>query len=251
MLQDAEVNDLARFPWFFKRYPGRCRASSCRATSRRRDGAVAVLAGTAAAARTELDLPHLSRLLHLSAGVVRTTVRPDGQPFLFRAAGSAGGRFPLELYVAVPEGLALPAGVHWYDGHGHALVQVGPPPRGGRPLWSSPASRGEPAGAIARRGYRHVYWDAGTMLSQLLASADSAGIVASLPPASRTEQQRSLVGADGVHGGPWRSSPSAPGTPPSTQAVRPPRARWTRRLSSSRSSRAAQRAGEQDALEPP
>ena len=61
--------------------------------------AVAVLAGTADVSPTELDLPQLSRLLHLSAGVVRTTERPYGTWF-FRAAGSAGGRFPLEVFVA-------------------------------------------------------------------------------------------------------------------------------------------------------
>jgi hypothetical protein len=73
-----------------------------------------VLAGTARVAPAALDLPQLSRLLYLSAGVVRTMERPYGiQPF--RAAGSAGGRFPLELYVAVPDGVPLPPGVHWYD----------------------------------------------------------------------------------------------------------------------------------------
>ena len=92
--------------------------------------AVAVLAGTAEVKPAPLDLPNLSRLLYLSAGVVRTMERDYGiHPF--RAAGSAGGRFPLELYVAVPPGGALPAGVHWYDPLEHALVQVGPPPRGG------------------------------------------------------------------------------------------------------------------------
>ena len=75
--------------------------------------AVDVLAGTADVAASPVDLPHLSRLLHLSAGVVRTVFRErdsrgrDFRPnttWLFRAAGSAGGRFPLELYVAVPDG---------------------------------------------------------------------------------------------------------------------------------------------------
>ncbi len=114
--------------------------------------AVAVLAGTADLDPTEPDLPHLSRLLHLSAGVVRTMERPYAT-WLFRAAGSAGGRFPLELYVAVPDGTALPAGVHWYDPQDHALVQVGPDARRRRrPRWSSPASRGAPAGATASGG---------------------------------------------------------------------------------------------------
>ncbi|HXJ64393.1 MAG TPA: hypothetical protein VNN79_11615, partial [Actinomycetota bacterium] len=73
VLQDLEVNDLARFPWFFKRYE-----QPLPAVALPRDlppttvPAVAVLAGAATVPRTELDLPQLARLLHLSAGVVRT-----------------------------------------------------------------------------------------------------------------------------------------------------------------------------------
>ena len=93
--------------------------------------AMAVLAGTAEVEPAELDLPQLSRLLHLAAGVVRTVERPYGT-WLFRAAGSAGSRSPFEVYVAVPEGGALPAGVHWYHPEDHALLQVGPPPRARR-----------------------------------------------------------------------------------------------------------------------
>jgi SagB-type dehydrogenase family enzyme len=90
------------------------------------------MAGTADVAQADLDLSALSRLLYLSAGVVRTLER-DGRTRLFRAAGSGGGRFPLELYVAAPEGSGVPAGVHWYDPQDHALVRVGPPPRAGAP----------------------------------------------------------------------------------------------------------------------
>ncbi len=58
--------------WFYKRY-----AASLPRISLPRDlpsttaPAVAVLAGTADVSSGELELPHLSRLLHLSAGVVR------------------------------------------------------------------------------------------------------------------------------------------------------------------------------------
>ena len=110
VLQDLQVNDLARLPWFFKRYPpGRSRLLLPRQLPSTAAPAVDVLAGTAETARGELDLPHLSRLLYLSAGVVRTMDRPYGT-HPFRAAGSAGGRFPLELYVVVPAGSAVPAG---------------------------------------------------------------------------------------------------------------------------------------------
>jgi hypothetical protein len=113
VLQDLEVNDLARLPWFFKRYAQSLpHVPLPRSLPPTTTPAVAVLAGTADVAHSELDMPNLSRLLHLSAGVVRTTVRPY-TTWLFRAAGSAGGRFPLELYIAVPDGMAVPAGTHW------------------------------------------------------------------------------------------------------------------------------------------
>lgn len=49
------------------------------------------------------------------------------------------------------------------------------------------------------RGFRHVHWDAGTMLAQLLAVADSAGITARLHSRFPDAAAASLVGADGVH----------------------------------------------------
>jgi hypothetical protein len=199
VLQNLEVMDLARFPWFFKRY-----AQSLPRTALPRDlppttaAAVAVLAGTEDVAHTELELPQLSRLLHLSAGVVRTAARPHGD-FLFRAAGSAGGRFPLELYIAVPDGLPVPAGVHWYDPHDHALVQIGPPPRGSAPAVVVTGVPWRTGWKYRERGYRHVYWDAGTMLAQLLASADSAGLTARLHSRFPDAAVAALVGADRVH----------------------------------------------------
>src|SRR5215471_7442244 len=71
VLQDLRVNDLARLPWFFKRYPQRLpRLALPPELPGTAAPAVAVLAGTARVAPAALDLPHLSRLLHLSAGVV-------------------------------------------------------------------------------------------------------------------------------------------------------------------------------------
>ncbi len=157
-----------------------------------------MLAGTAGVEPTELDLPHLSRLLHLSAGVVRTTVRPY-TTWLFRAAGSAGSRSPFELYVCAPEGTALPPGVHWYHPQDHALVQVGPPPRGGSPAVVVTGVPWRTGWRYRERGFRHIYWDAGTMFSQLFASADSAGFPARLHTRFPDPAVGGLVGADGVH----------------------------------------------------
>ncbi|MGZ4150665.1 MAG: hypothetical protein ACXVQJ_11525 [Actinomycetota bacterium] len=174
--------------------------------------AVAVLAGTADVPGIEPNLPNLSRLLHLSAGVVRTMARPYGT-WLFRAAGSAGGRFPLELYVAAPGGMSIPAGVHWYDPQDHALVQVGPAPRGEAPALVVTGVPWRTGWRYRERGFRHVYWDSGTMLAQLLAAADSAGLAARLYTRFPDAAVTALVGADGVHEWPVAVVALGDGTP--------------------------------------
>jgi len=199
VLQDLQVNDLARLPWFFKRYPQPLpRIALPRDLPGTVAPAIAVLAGTAQVAPAALDLPQLSRLLHLSAGVVRTMERSYGvHPF--RAAGSAGGRFPLEVYVAVPNGVRLPPGVHWYDPLEHALVRVGPAPRGSAPAVIITGVPWRTGWRYRERGWRHVYWDAGTMLAQLLALARSAGLPAALYTCFPDMTLAALAGADRVH----------------------------------------------------
>src|SRR5439155_556934 len=212
--------------------------------------AVSVLAGTADVGPGELDLPQLSRLLHLSAGVVRTMARPY-TTWPFRAAGSAGGRFPLEVYVAVPDGVDVPAGVHWYDPREHALVRIAPPPRGGAPALAVTGVPWRTGWRYRERGYRHVYWDAGTMLSQVLAVADSAGLTASLFSRFPDAAVAALVGADGVHE--WPVAVVALGSgPPALDASGPAAggdvdaAPLEFPLGT-----AAQRAGDRDTLGPP
>jgi hypothetical protein len=199
VLRDLVVNDLDRLPWFYKRYGQSLpRVPLPRELPATTTTAVEVLAGTANVAGAELNLSQLSRVLHLSAGVVRTTQRPYGT-YLFRAAGSAGGRFPLEVYLAAPEGGAVPAGVYWYHPEDHSLVLVGPPPQGDAPAAVVTGVPWRTGWRYRERGYRHVYWDAGTMLSQLLAAADSAGITARLHTRFPDRAVADLVGADGVH----------------------------------------------------
>jgi hypothetical protein len=73
------------------------------------------------AARVALE--GLGRLLHLSAGVVRFRARrpsPAGV-WRFRATGSAGGLFPLEVYVAAHGARGLDDGVRWHEDASPAL----------------------------------------------------------------------------------------------------------------------------------
>lgn len=201
ILQELKTNDRERRTPFVKQYAATLpRIPLPREFPSAPDSVLNVLAGTAHPAATALDLTGLSRLLHLSAGVVRTKTFEDGFVHPFRASGSAGARFPLELYISIPEGGIAP-GVHWYDPAEHALVQVGPPPRT-TPAAAALVVTGIPwrtGWRYRERGYRHVYWDAGTMLSQTLALADSAGLDARLYTEFPDAAVSALVGADGVH----------------------------------------------------
>ena len=250
VVQDLRTNDMDRFPWFCKRYPqGLPRQALLRALPPTTAPALAVLAGTAEVAPGRLDPAQLSRLLYLSAGVVRVSPRPFGN-WLFRAAGSAGGRFPLELYVAVPQGGSLPAGVHWYDPLDHALVTVGPPPRGGAPAVIVTGVPWRTGWRSRDRGYRRVYWDAGTMLAQMLALADSAGLAAAPYLRFPDVPVAALVGADRVHEIPVAVVSLGEGEP-ALEAAGPAAAGQTDRAPLEFPLvTAAQRAGERDSLGP-
>lgn len=208
LLRDFIPNDLTRRPWPLKQYSGDLpRVRLPRELPAVTTSTLAALAGTARPAAAPLDLAGLSRLLHLSAGVVRTAGQGSGTLPL-RAAGSAGGRFPLELYLAIPQcppdgAPNPPPGVHWYDAVDHALVRIAAAPRKGPgPTVPTVIVTGIPwrtAWRYRERGFRHVYWDTGTMLSQLLTLADSAGIRPRLYSRFPDAAVSALVGADQVH----------------------------------------------------
>ncbi|MGY0002282.1 nitroreductase family protein [Micromonospora sp. I033] len=159
--------------------------------------ATAVLAGVPAPARP-LDAAQLGRVLFLGAGVVRTADR-QGRRFLYRASGSAGARFPLEVYASTRGVAGVPDGVHWYDAARHALVQVAPAAGGHVTTLVVTGVPWRTGWRYAERGWRHLYWDAGTLLSQLSTAAASAGLSPRLRSRFPDAAVRDLVGADGVH----------------------------------------------------
>ena len=130
----------------------------------------------------------LSDVLFLSAGVVRMREIQGVGRLYFRAAGSAGNLSPLELYV-VRDGRVL-----HYEPPEHALTPVGLAAAGPTAI----VVTGVPwrtAWKYTERGFRHLYWDCGTMLAQLLAVAPGARVELGFVDAEVTE----LVGADGTH----------------------------------------------------
>jgi SagB-type dehydrogenase family enzyme len=131
-----------------------------------------------------LDLAGLARLLFFSAGVTRIL-----HGVLFRAAPSAGALYPTELYAVCGALADLPAGVYHFEPAEFALRRL----RDGDVRTRLAASAAEPAIAglplclvltgipwrttwkYRERGYRHLFWDAGAIVANLLALAAAAG----------------------------------------------------------------------------
>lgn len=158
-----------------------------------------------------VDATLLAWLLFLSAGVLRRR-RLNGEEFHFRTYASAGALYPVEVYVACGDLDGLAAGVYHFDPLGFELVRL----RAGdhRPFLVRAAA--EPSVAQApvvlvlsgvpwktawkytERGYRHLFWDAGMMLANLLAGARSADLPARVVVGFADREVEGLLGLDGV-----------------------------------------------------
>jgi len=140
-------------------------------------------------------LPALTRLLYFTLGLT-ARMSSDGGPDLFlRAAPSAGGLYPTEVYVAVKDFSDLPAGLYHYHSQKSALI----------PVWegdffadlhhhfaSTPAvaeSRcmvlftgmyGRSAWRYKERAYRRILLDTGHAVANLLEMAESLGLDAAV-----------------------------------------------------------------------
>ena len=147
----------------------------------------------------------LATLLYLSAGVTRVTGGSARGRTYFRAAMSAGNLHPVEVYVITGPGVdGIPAGVHHFaplqfgltelrQGDLRAAIQVTAPVAlvlTGL-IWRTAWKYGE-------RGWRHLYWDAGTMLANLVAAADAHGLPAGINVGFDDQAVGHLIGVDGV-----------------------------------------------------
>lgn len=139
------------------------------------------------AGRARLDLELLSHLLFHAAGISRTVHTGIGE-FHFRTYASAGALYPIEVYAASGEVAGLEPGVYHYAPleHGLHLLRRGDF-RGKLGLCGSDPGAacvvltGVPwrtAWKYTARGFRHLYWDAGMVLANLLAAAAARGVAA-------------------------------------------------------------------------
>jgi SagB-type dehydrogenase family enzyme len=106
--------------------------------------------------------PELDRLLRLGAGVSRRRRGYD-----FRTYSSAGALYPIEVYVATADGL-----FHFHPRDLGLRRLRGEDVRGalggGEAVLALTGLLWRTAWKYGARGYRHVFWDAGTMLANLL-----------------------------------------------------------------------------------
>lgn len=161
-----------------------------------------------------LSLEQVSQLLHLSYGVTGSWEFSEGIQRV-RAAPSAGGLFPLELYLIAQNVDGLPVGIYHYNVPDHALERL-PGPDDIRAAMAA-VSHYEATLANASalivvtavfdrttfkygdRGYRLVLLDAGHMAQNLLLAATAMQLGAVPFGGFRDDPLSRLVGADGVN----------------------------------------------------
>src|SRR6266702_2105167 len=168
------------------------------------------------AARTEggpLTLGRLAALLYLTAGVTRKKTYPGGGEVLFRAAASTGALYQTEVYVAAGNVQDLPPGLYHFcpgdftlrrlrDGDvRHAFAEAAAEPdlarRAATIVLSALFWRN--TWKYQGRGWRHLYWDSGTMLANLTAAAHGLGLTPRLLTGFVDADVNRLLGLDAEH----------------------------------------------------
>jgi SagB-type dehydrogenase family enzyme len=233
-------------PLPYKIYPG---AASVALPRDLNLSAMPTLAALSSSAQQEssapIDISALTRLLFCADGLTRKK-RVGNEDYHFRAAASAGALYPVEIYVSAASVEGLETGLYHFS---PADLRMSGLRRGDWREYVARAAANRPsilrASAVIAltaiywrsewkyraRAYRYCYWDAGTMLANLLAAAAADGISAEVITAFEDPALEALLGIDGdVEGvvalialGDSEKSPApSPEVPPLTLESIPP-----------------------------
>jgi SagB-type dehydrogenase family enzyme len=171
----------------------------------------AALAPAAPIARpAALDLERLAALLYFSAGVTRVKSYPGGAQVHFRAAASTGALYQTEVYVVAGGITGLEPGVYHFNPGDFSLRRLRAGDLRGAVAQATADDALATAGACVilsaiywrntwkyqARGYRHLFWDGGTLLSQLLATARALDLPARLVTGFVDAHVNALLGLD-------------------------------------------------------
>jgi len=215
---DGHYLDWDNRPFPFKIYPNAAALALPRELNLSSMVTLEAISGRASVdPQTTLYLDRLTRVLFCGGGL--THKRKVGtESYHFRAAASAGALYPIEIYVA--SGLGV-------DGLEPGLYHFSPADLKLRGLrrgdWRTAIARAcamRPSIAEARavlilsgifwrsawkyraRCYRYCFWDAGTMLANLLAAADAEGLESEVIVNFADAEIERLIGVDGEREGP-------------------------------------------------
>ena len=165
--------------------------------------------------REELKLEGLTRILFCAGGLTRRR-RVGVEDYHFRAAASAGALYPVEIYLAAGEIDGLERGLYHFSPGDLKLRGLR---RGDWRALIARAAAGRPSLLEARavvvlsaifwrsawkyraRAYRYFFWDAGTMLANLLAAAAAEGVSTDLVTAFADPDVEALLDIDGEREG--------------------------------------------------
>src|SRR6266511_4028607 len=157
--------------------------------------------------------PDIAELCLNTNGVLRWRESRTGRKVGFRAAPCTGALYHVELYLATAARPDLAAGLYHYSAHDGALRLLrtgdvrgalvaatgGFAPVAGAPIVAVLTSTfWRNAWKYRSRAYRHVYWDGGVILANLLALAAARGTRASVVVGFADAAVDQLVGADGI-----------------------------------------------------
>jgi len=158
-----------------------------------------------------IDTAALTRILFCADGLTRQKKVGDDD-YHFRAAASAGALYPIEIYVAASEVEDLETGLYHFS---PADLRMAGLRRGDWRGFIANAAAQRPSICNARaviamsaiywrsewkyraRAYRYCYWDAGTILANLLAAAAAEEISAEVITAFEDPALETLLGIDG------------------------------------------------------
>jgi SagB-type dehydrogenase family enzyme len=170
---------------------------------------LAALAEPAPVAPT-LDLSQLAAVLFYAAGVTKKKTYPGGGEILFRAAASTGALYQTEVYVAVGEVTGLEPGLYHFCPGDFALRRLrdGDVRAGLAESAADDSIRRRPATIVLTaiywrntwkyqaRAYRHLFWDSGTMLANMLAVSGALGLAPRVRTGFVDAEVNRLLGLD-------------------------------------------------------
>jgi SagB-type dehydrogenase family enzyme len=157
-----------------------------------------------------IGIETITRLLFCADGLTRSKVI-DGDAYHFRAAASAGALYPIEIYLAAADVDGLEAGLYHFSS---ADLKLRGLRRGDWRRYLAEAAAGRPSILQARavivmsaifwrsawkyraRAWRYCYWDAGTILANLIAAANAEALPTEVITAFVDGSLEALIGAD-------------------------------------------------------